>query len=184
MNYQNTKIYKIESHQGNKIYIGSTTKKYLSQRMDKHRYEYKEWKKNGHNKVTSYILFEDYGVENCFITLLESFPCNSKDEAHAREAHYIRSLDCVNKCIPTRTGKEYKDDNKEKFQAYNTAYQKQYSIDNKEYLREYKREWAEKNKARINEHKESKYVCACGIQLCLRNKARHEKSKYHIENTV
>ena len=68
MNYQNTKIYKIESHIGDKIYIGSTTKKYLSQRMDKHRYDYKEWKKNRKSKTMSYLLFDEYGVENCFIT--------------------------------------------------------------------------------------------------------------------
>jgi hypothetical protein len=41
VNYGNGKIYKIESHLGDKIYIGSTTKQYLSQRMDKHRSEYR-----------------------------------------------------------------------------------------------------------------------------------------------
>ena len=30
MDYQNTKIYKIISHQGDKVYIGSTTKKNIS----------------------------------------------------------------------------------------------------------------------------------------------------------
>ena len=33
--YNNGKIYKIESNLGNKIYIGSTTKDYLSQRMER-----------------------------------------------------------------------------------------------------------------------------------------------------
>ena len=35
--YQNSKIYKIESHQGNKVYIGSTTEKTLARRMACHR---------------------------------------------------------------------------------------------------------------------------------------------------
>ncbi len=48
VNYENGKIYKIESHLGDKLYIGSTTKQYLSQRMDKHRTDYKQWL-NGKN---------------------------------------------------------------------------------------------------------------------------------------
>ena len=45
VNYGNAKVYKIWSTAGDKIYIGSTTKEYLSQRMDKHRSGYKQWKK-------------------------------------------------------------------------------------------------------------------------------------------
>ena len=103
VNYQNGKIYKIESNLGNKIYIGSTTKKYLSQRMDHHRSHYKCYKDNKKGFYTSFRLFEEYGVENCRITLLESYPCNLKDELLAREAHYIKSLDCENKVIPQQT---------------------------------------------------------------------------------
>ena len=43
VNYQNGKIYKIESHQGDKIYIGSTTKQYSSQRLVAHRDDYTYW---------------------------------------------------------------------------------------------------------------------------------------------
>ena len=42
-NYANGKIYQIISHAGDKIYIGSTTKRLLSQRMEKHRSSYKRW---------------------------------------------------------------------------------------------------------------------------------------------
>ena len=50
VNYANGKIYKIESIiniediEEPLIYIGSTTKNYLSQRMDEHRSNYKMWK--------------------------------------------------------------------------------------------------------------------------------------------
>ena len=40
VNYSNGKIYKIESDLGDLIYIGSTTKYYLSQRMERHRFDY------------------------------------------------------------------------------------------------------------------------------------------------
>jgi hypothetical protein len=44
-NYNNGKIYKIEPLNGEDgdIYIGSTTKKLLCQRMASHRYDYKRW---------------------------------------------------------------------------------------------------------------------------------------------
>ena len=159
MNYQNTKIYKIESSQGPKIYIGSTTKQYLSQRMDSHRSNFKQWKKgNRANKTTSFELFEEYGVENCNIILLEVFPCNSKDEAHAREAYHIKSIKCVNKVIPGKISETY-------FKDYN----KKYRQDHKEELLKKDRLYKEANK----------YICPCGKGTAIHHKVRHEKSKFH-----
>jgi hypothetical protein len=37
INYANTQIYKIFNYSGDKIYIGATTKQYLSQVMSKYR---------------------------------------------------------------------------------------------------------------------------------------------------
>ena len=110
VNYSNTKIYKIWSTQGPHIYIGSTTKEYLSQRMDKHRSNYKS---KTALKTTSKLIFEEYGIENCFIELLEAKDCKDKHELSQLEGHYIRTLDCVNKNIAGRTCKEWYQDNKE-----------------------------------------------------------------------
>jgi hypothetical protein len=124
-NYQNGKIYKIEALNGEEgdVYIGSTCKQYLSQRMDKHRYSYKYWTEGKKlSNVTAYILFDKYGVENCNIILLETFPCTSHDELSAREAFYIKSMKCVNKNIPLRTDKEYREDNKDKIKLVSDAY--------------------------------------------------------------
>ena len=121
--YINGKIYKIESINENQeegdIYIGSSCRDYLCQRMGNHRADYKKWK-NGRvtSYMTSFILFEKYGIDNCKITLLESFPCNSKDELLSREAHYIRTLKNVNKYIPLRTKKEWRMDNIEDVKKY------------------------------------------------------------------
>ena len=92
VNYNNGKIYKIESHCGDKVYIGSTTKEYLSQRMDAHRRGYKQWKNGTTHFLTAFIIFDEYGLENCKIILLEACICNTKDELYAREAHYIKLL--------------------------------------------------------------------------------------------
>ena len=99
VNYSNGKIYKIVPTNGDDMcYIGSTTKQYLSQRMDFHRNEYKKWQKNKEKSSTTLIeIFEKYGLENCKIELIENFPCNSKDELEKREGHYIKTLNCINK---------------------------------------------------------------------------------------
>ena len=47
------------------------------------------------------------------IELIETRSCKNKDELRKLEGHYIRSLDCVNKCIPGRTSKQYYIDNKD-----------------------------------------------------------------------
>ena len=113
-NYQKCKIYKIESHLGDKIYIGATCKEYLSQRFQSHKQDYRRWKNGTHHKITSYEIFDLYGIDNCSIVLLEANPCNSKDELNARESFYIRNMNCVNKVIPDRKIEEYENSEQRK----------------------------------------------------------------------
>ena len=161
LDYQKTKIYKIVSHMGDKIYIGSTTKNRLAERMAHHRNDYKVWKNAKTNKLMSYELFDEYGVENCEIVLIESYPCNTKDEKNAREAFYIQSMKCVNKNIPGRTSRQYYDDNIEKRKAYGREYSKQYYKDNKE-------------------TKLEKIICECGSSYTRCNRSHHIRSINHI----
>jgi hypothetical protein len=46
--------------------------------------------------------------------LVENYSCNSKKELETRERYYIENNECVNKNMPTRTMKEYQEENKEK----------------------------------------------------------------------
>lgn len=112
--YEKGKIYKVESLIGNNIYIGSTINDYLSNRMAKHRNKYKEYKLEKGDKYYVFDIFDEYGIENCFITLIENCKCSDINELRQREMFYIKTLDCVNKNIPSRTSKEYYIDNKEK----------------------------------------------------------------------
>jgi ribosome-interacting GTPase 1 len=161
VNYTNGKVYKIEPtvemlDEGD-IYIGSSAKEYLSQRMDTHRRDYKQWKKGNasYTKMSSYNLFDKYGVDNCKITLLEVCSCNSRDELIARESHYIRTMKCVNKIVPDRKMKEWKEDNKEHI-----------AIQSKE--------WNAKNQ-KIN------FECECGAIFSRAGIARHLRTKNHLK---
>ena len=164
MDYQNGKVYKIESNMGDKIYVGSTTKHYLSERMTAHRRSYKCWKNSRIGYLKSFDMFDEYGLENCNIILLELCPCNSKDELRARERHYITQLNCINKNVPNRTLGDIKE--------YNNNYVKEH----KEKIEEYSRKYREANKERSRE----KIKCVCGCDYARKNKSQHEKTKAHL----
>ena len=141
VNYSNGKIYKIEptvEHEDGEIYFGSTTKQYLSQRMDSHRNKYKQWKKGKYSKVSCFNIFEKYGIENCKIILMESINANTKDELLARETYYIQTFKCVNKAIPIKSLQEIKENRK--------SYKKLYYELNKEKIKEKMKQYTELNK--------------------------------------
>jgi len=110
VNYNNGKIYKIVDNTNNKIYVGSTTKYYLSDRLSGHRCDYRRYLKGKHSYVSSFEIIKNNDYD---IVLLELVNCNSKEELKARERYYIETLDCINKNIPGRTNKEYINDNKD-----------------------------------------------------------------------
>jgi hypothetical protein len=181
VNYENGKVYKIEALNApleEQVYIGSTTKKYLSQRMDAHRYDYYKWKNNKADKTTSFDLFDKYGIENCHIVLLESVPCKSKEELHAREAHYIRTVNCINRSVPLRTWKERRQDNIVQHQKY----MHQYKIDNKEKIKEQRKNYNMINKEAINEQK-IKYRTDNKEQIAIKRKI-YDKAYHEINKDI
>ena len=106
VNYENAKIYKLVCNKTGMIYVGSTCQRLLCKRLSGHVADYKRWKNGKTNSyVTSFKIIEgnDYYIE-----LLDAISCNSFDELAKNERFYIESIDCVNKFIPGRTNKEYK----------------------------------------------------------------------------
>ena len=165
--YENSKIYKIinDDYPG-LTYYGSTYNS-LAKRVSVHRSPLNE---------CSTKMFQASGKMEIF--LIESYPCNNIDELRARERYYIENNECINKCIPGRTKKEYdkayRDNNQEKIKAYRDNNQekiKAYRIDNKEKLKELNKSYYE--------DRNEKMTCECGTVHSLRNKARHFKSVKH-----
>lgn len=91
-NYENSKIYKIVSNGDSKCYIGSTTLKTLAKRLAVHKCQFKKGIKITSGRI---IATGDYNI-----VLIEKYPCNSKDELHARERYWIDHIECVNKGKP------------------------------------------------------------------------------------
>jgi len=113
-NYQLSKIYQLICNTTGKRYIGATCQRYLCTRLAHHV--------SKNNKTSSREIIEGKNYE---MVLIESYPCNSKDELHQRERYYIKTLDCVNKYIPCRTQKEYREDKKQQIKEYQKDYRQQ-----------------------------------------------------------
>lgn len=110
MDYKNGKIYRLVFNE--KQYIGATT-----QPLHKRKHQHKENWKSGEQKYKSSILYNEANKfgGNVEIILIEEYPCNNKQQLESRERYWIERLDCVNKIIPTRTKKEYYENNKKRF---------------------------------------------------------------------
>ena len=110
--YENGKIYKITDIGYNKCYIGSTCD-CLCQRMARHREQYKYYLKTGKKHTNVVFMFDEFGIDNCKIELIENYPAESKAMLQKQEGHYIKNTNCLNKKVEGRTRKEYQEDNGE-----------------------------------------------------------------------
>ena len=180
--YSKNKIYKIYSHLGDKIYIGSTVCELVSQRMVKHRGSYKQWKKNNERYTTSFILFEEYGVENCIIELIEAKPCIDINEQAKLEGSYIRTIECVNKNIPGRTIKEYREDNKENIKAKNKQFYEKNKDKLKNNMKQYYEEHTERIKETIAQYREDNKDLINQKNQIYDNKRKELKKQYYEKN--
>ena len=175
--YQNSKTYKITDRAYTKCYIGSTVE-YLSNRMAKHRYDYKKWCDCKKGYCRSFDLFEEFGIDNVIVELIEKYPCEDKEELHAREGHYIKNTECINKNIMGRTDQEYHQDNRDKI----LKQVKEYSKANKEHKAQYLKSYYKNNpdvREKQKEQQKQQITCECGCVLQKKAQSKHLKSLKH-----
>ena len=210
--YSQGKIYKIVCNVTGKQYVGHTSKKYLSQRLSKHKSSYNSWKnKLSDEYITSFEVLENGDYD---IILLENCPCNDVHQLRIRERYWIENIKggCVNKNIPSHTkyesDKKYRERNKEEIQEYKKKYResnceyicqrnKDYYKKNKQVMRENAKQYYEKNKDQIlsvvlkykQDHKQELQlkrkettICGCGQEITKINLKRHLLSKKHEEH--
>ena len=145
--YSKSKIYIIVCNITGLIYIGSTSQT-LTQRLQDHKMKYKKYFNKKPTYISSFKILEN---NNYNIILIEDCPCERKEQLLARERYWIENTECVNKVIPTRTDKEYREDNKEKMKKY----LEEYYENNKEKLKEQRKEYRENNKEQMKEYREN-----------------------------
>jgi hypothetical protein len=179
--YVRGKIYKLVCNKTDLVYVGSTVEARLCRRLSKHVSDYKRYIGGKSNFITSFRIIEN---EDYQILLLEEYSCSSKDQLKAKEAKYIREMDCVNRNVPGRSGIEYYKDNKDKIKEHRKKYYhenqdkiKEYEKVNQDKIKNRKKEYYQANKDKL---KQINY-CGCGGQYTTCNKSQHEKSKKHQE---
>lgn len=180
--YQNSIIYKIYDNTNGNVYYGSTYN-LLRVRMQQHKSD----ALNDKRCVSKQIILNG----NYSYSMVEPYPCNSRQELRTRERYWIENFDCVNKNVPGRTSKEWRQDNhehcktkytqwkqnnQERYKEYNREYQNA----NKEYFKRYFVEYQAKNKEEISKKRSSKTVCECGTEISKRNIAAHRKTPKHV----
>lgn len=102
--YNNGKIYKIVCNTTNLCYFGSTIEKHISNRLSKHRSSFKCYLNGKGHNISSFKVLEN---DNYEIILVETICCENVYELRNRERFYIENNECVNRCIPNRTRKEF-----------------------------------------------------------------------------
>ena len=159
--YSLGKIYmvypKVEDPDEGDVYYGSTTNT-LSRRMTEHR-----------NKTQCKILFDKYGNKNCFIELVEEYPCETREQLNKKEGEYIRANKCINKLVPGRTRKEWRTDNYDKLSERDKQRyidnrdkilekQKKYRTENPDKILQYQKEYRTENADIIKEYRKQYYI--------------------------
>jgi len=186
VNYNNSTVYKLHSYDNDLIYIGSTTQP-LAKRLYEHKHK--------SNTCSSKILFEQ--SDNVIITAIETVNVNCKMDLLKIERLYIENMECVNKCIPLRTQREYRHDNLDQYKQRN----KQYYIDNLDKIKEYNKQYQIINKDKIKQYRidnndkeitrHKKYyeknkdaIAVRKKQYILKNKDQYKQKykQYYIEN--
>ena len=134
--YKKSKIYRIVCNETGEQYFGSTTQS-LARRLSKH--------KNQQNRKTMSKQIIARG--NYDIVLCEEFPCENKEQLHARERKWIEENQCVNKKIPGRTQQEWREENIER----HNENCKKWRDKNREKQNEYNKKWRDENRDKIRE---------------------------------
>jgi len=185
INYQNTIIYKIVCKDLNikDLYVGSTTN--FTQRKRSHKDTCNFSHQQNYNIYVYKFIRGNGGWDNWDMIEVEKYPCNDRNEKDKRERYWIEELKAtLNKVIPSRTKKEYREYNKEEI----VVKKKEYYEENKKKILEKQKEYYEENKEKILE-KQRKYekknyekkeviCCECGGQYKSKPN-RHFKSIMH-----
>jgi hypothetical protein len=153
--YKKAKIYKLTTGLTTDVYIGSTILK-LNDRLDRHKSHYKRFIKGESGGCSSFRLLEK-GLDDVEMQLVEDYNCNCRRELEIRERYWIENtVNCINKFIPTRTGREWHQAHREK-------------------MKEYRQE----NKQTIREKAKVKTKCECGSVITKSHLQQHKKTKKH-----
>lgn len=174
------------------VYIGSCCN--FTRRKCDHKKVCNNPNDKRHNLKIYQTIRENGGWDNWVMIKLHNFPCNEKHELNLEERRVIDLYQSkLNMRLPTRTTKEWCEDNKKELNEKKKKYReehkeelneksKKYYENNKEQINEKKKKWYEEHKEKISE-KYKKYYENNKEKLAEKSKIyreehREEKNEY------
>jgi hypothetical protein len=175
------------------IYYGFTTN--IQRRQHSHK------AKSIHSNSKIYQkMRETGGYDNWIFEIVEHYPCNNVNEARLRERYWIENnLSNMNTNIPSRTVKQYIEDNRENINKS----RREWRHKNPEKAKKINDECVERNREKINKRNNERLTkkyredeeyrqkvlesnkeiidCECGESYTRCHKKRHINSKKHLE---
>jgi len=157
MGYETGKIYKLQCSDG-KYYFGSTIRT-LASRLSSHKYASKNAQTNN-----TYNHINAIGWDNVTITLVELFPCETKQQLLQRELWFISEHKNDVLCLNTRnpladTSPEARQQHKDKCKEYYVQHRdellqkrRDYQIENREKRTEYSSEYRQQHSEKLKEY--------------------------------
>jgi hypothetical protein len=182
--YNNGLIYKIVCKDPSitDCYIGSCCN--FTRRKCEHKSSCINKNSKKYNQNNYKFIRENGGWDNWSMIQIKKYPCETKRDLELEERKYLEQLKAtLNTYIPTRTNKEWVNNNKDKV----CKTQKKYNEKNKEAILLQQKQYREKNKETIllkqkqyREKNKETIICECGGKYITDNKNRHFKTIKHI----
>jgi hypothetical protein len=212
IDYSKTIIYRIVCKDPSIIdcYVGSTTN--FTKRKSQHKTSCTNSKDKNHHFYVYQFIRDNGNWDNWDMLEIEIYRAVNQPDQARRERYWLETYGAtLNKQVPSRTVKEWCDENREQLLERNREYykvnkeqilehnkeyyqdnreqllekQKEYNEVNREQISEKNKEYYEKNKEQIlekyKEKNKEKITCECGSICSLSKLSRHKKSKKHLK---
>ena len=158
------------------IYIGHTCN--LVKRRNKHNNCCNNENGKYYNLKVYQCIRENGGWDNWSVIEIDKCPCLDFEEASKIERYYIETLNAtLNMVIPSRTKKEWYENNKEILIEKAKDYRKNI----KDIINERTKQYYYANKDKILETHKEKTTCECGCIITNGALIKHKKSQKHIK---
>jgi predicted GIY-YIG superfamily endonuclease len=167
--YDNSVIYMIKSKDKNitDCYIGSTIN--FKHRKSQHKSNCNNPNSETYNSKIYKFIREHGGFNKWEFEIIVEQKCKDKKELEKMERKYMEENNStLNSHIPTRSFKQYCEENREALNQYG----KQYYKDNKEEIDKKQKQYCKDHKEKIN--------CECGSTVRKSDIVRHKKTIKHI----
>jgi hypothetical protein len=138
----------------NKQHPGRTKKEYNDTNKDKISEQKKEYRKENLDRMTEYA---------------KNYRENNQDA--------IKKYANEHKEEKTEYNKQYRQDNHDALLKYEQDYRDEHKTEKKAYNAKYN----EENKAKVSLQKSKKVMCECGEEYSMTHRARHMKTKKHLD---